>query len=206
VFRTRFERTVREVQYNGARIGLSGRRRDSSPVGVKEPIREIELELCDGASSALFGLALDLVGRGAMRWPWYPASTPRRPADIGWPARWAASDQCRSGRIAGLLQPQLSSAEAARPLVGRTALYRVLANVQGAAVERIRICAPGAGSRCAAPVRPLRVLATATAADDPIAPRPAWMADCFGQVRDWDVRLAHSLPALRARSDRVTRG
>jgi len=43
----------------------------------------------------------------------------------------------------------------------------------------------------------LRLLAVATAADDPIARDLRWIADCFGQLRDWDVRLAHSLPALR---------
>jgi inorganic triphosphatase YgiF len=197
VFRTRFERTVREVQYNGARIELALDEGEIVAGRRKEPIREIELELCDGASSALFGLALDLVGRGRDALALVPSIDSK--AARGYRlAQHAGPHPISAGPdgFAGLLQPQLGSAEAARRVVAH-GVYRVLANVQGAAagedpeyVHQARVALRRTRSA-------LRVLATATAADDPIARDLRWMADCFGQVRDWDVRLAHSLPALR---------
>ena len=197
VFRTRFERTVREVQYNGARIELALDEGEIVAGRRKEPIREIELELCDGASSALFGLALDLVGRGRDALALVPSIDSK--AARGYRlAQHAGPHPISAGPdgFAGLLQPQLSSAEAARRVVAH-GVYRVLANVQGAAVGEDPEYVHQARVALRRTRSALRVLATATAADDPIARDLRWMADCFGQVRDWDVRLAHSLPALR---------
>src|SRR5258706_563819 len=134
VFRTRFERTVREVQYNGARIELALDEGEIVAGRRKEPIREIELELCDGASSALFGLALDLVGRGRDALALVPSIDSK--AARGYRlAQHAGPHPISAGPdgFAGLLQPQLSTAEAARRVVPH-GVYPALAHMQGAAV------------------------------------------------------------------------
>jgi triphosphatase len=64
VFRTQFDRTVRTVQFQGARIEIALDEGRISAGRRSEPICEVELELREGSPSAVFALALDLVGRG----------------------------------------------------------------------------------------------------------------------------------------------
>src|SRR5882757_1144123 len=197
VFRTRFARTVREVRFDGAQVELAldegrivaGRR--------NEPICEIELELREGQSSALFGLALDLIGRGRDALALLPAVDSK--AARGYRlAQRAAPEPVHAGPdgFAALLVPDLSSAEAARRVMAY-GVYRVLANTQGAAlgedlefVHQARVALRRTRSA-------LRLLATATAPEDPIARDLKWIADCFGAQRDWDVLVTHGLPPLR---------
>jgi len=197
VFRTRFQRTARPVQYRGARIEvaldegkiIAGRR--------TEPICELELELLEGATSAVFALALDLIGRG-------PRALALVPAIDSKAARGYRLAQRHGERPTGadaegfcaLLQPQRTHQEVARRLVGH-GVQRVLANVRGAAdrddpeyVHQARVALRRTRSA-------LRLLGVATAADDPVARDLRWMADLFGGTRDWDVLLTQTLPSIR---------
>ena len=202
MFRTQFERTARSVQYRGARIEIvldegritAGRR--------GEPICEVELELReselrDGSLSAVFDLALHLIGRGSSALALRPECESK--ATRGY--RLATRSGVRPAHadaeaFSALLRPDRTHQDAARRIVGY-GVHQVLANVTGAAlgedleyVHQARVALRRTRSA-------LRVLGVARSADDPIARDLRWMADCFGAVRDWDVLLTQSLPLLR---------
>lgn len=197
VFRTQFERTARTVLYREARIEVvldegritAGRR--------SEPICEIELELLQGSPAALFGLALDLIGRGRQALALRPSIGSK--AARGYRLAQRLSEQPAHADAQGfsaLLQPQRTHLDVARRLV-RHGVHLVLANAQGAAlgedleyVHQARVALRRTRSA-------LRVLGVAMTADDPIGRDLRWMADCFGSARDWDVLLTETLPSLR---------
>ncbi|HEX4596760.1 MAG TPA: CYTH and CHAD domain-containing protein [Burkholderiaceae bacterium] len=202
IFRTQFERTARSVQYQGTRIEIA---LDEGRVAAGrriEPLCEVELELREpelrhGSLSAVFDLALDLIGRGSKALALRPeceskATRGYRLAVRGGqrPAHADAEGFC------ALLRPDRTHQDAARRIVGH-GVHLVLANAKGAAlgedleyVHQARVALRRTRSA-------LRVLGVARTADDPIARDLRWLADCFGAVRDWDVLLTQSLPLLR---------
>jgi triphosphatase len=197
VFRTRFERTVRQVRFQGALIEvaldegslLAGRR--------KEPIGELELELKEGSVSAVFDLALDLIGRGRQALALRPAIESKAVRGYRLAQRSGAGPMHADPEgFSTLLQPRRTHLAVARRIVG-LGVQRVLANAHGAwlgndpeYVHQARVALRRTRSA-------LRVLGVATTANDPIAQDLRWMANCFGAMRDWDVLLTQSLPSLR---------
>jgi inorganic triphosphatase YgiF len=202
IFRTQFERTARSVLYGGVRIEIALDEGRITAGRRIEPICEIELELRepearDGSLAAIFELALDLIGRGAHALPLQPACESK--AARGYrlaQRRGERPSHADSDAFAALLRPDRTHQDAARRIVGH-GVHQVLANAKGAAlgedleyVHQARVALRRTRSA-------LRVLGVARAADDPIARDLRWMADRFGAVRDWDVLLTQSLPALR---------
>jgi inorganic triphosphatase YgiF len=197
VFRTQFERTARTLPYQEARIEvaldegriIAGRR--------SEPICEIELELLQGSPSAIFSLALDLIGRGRQALALRPSieSKAARGYRLAQRLREHPAHAEAEG-FSALLQPHRTHLDVARRLV-RHGVHLVLANAEGAAlgedleyVHQARVALRRTRSA-------LRVLDVAGTADEPIARDLRWMADCFGSARDWDVLLTQTLPSLR---------
>jgi len=201
VFRTRFERTVRAVRLRDARIEVAFDEGQISAGRRTEPVCEIELELKDGSPSAIFELALELIGQGRSALALRPAVESK--AARGYRLAQRGIDRPVPADAEGfcaLLQPHRTHLEAVRRIVGH-GVHRVLANVPGAMrgddieyVHQARVALRRTRSA-------LRVLGVAKGADDPIGRDLRWMADCFGATRDWDVLLTHSLPSLR-RADR----
>jgi triphosphatase len=197
MFRTQFERVKRLVRLRGARIEIALDEGRVSAGRRSEPIREIELELREGSLSAVFQLALNLIGRG-------PQALPLRPACESKAARGYRLADRRSEQpvhadpqgFSSLVRPYRTPQDAARRIV-RHGMQQVLANATGAAagkdleyVHQARVALRRTRSA-------LRVLGVAHAAGDPIARDLRWMADRFGAVRDWDVLLTQTLPSLR---------
>jgi inorganic triphosphatase YgiF len=196
VFRTQFERTARLVEFEGARIEVALDEGRITAGRQAEPICEVELELLQGPQAAVFGLALQLVGSGRQALALRPSVESK--AVRGYrlaqhqaerPVHADAEGYCAQVR------PDLSHLQVARRLVGH-GVHRVLANVTGAAagedleyVHQARVALRRTRSA-------LRVLGVARAAGDPIARDLRWLAHCFAAVRDWDVLLTGTLPAL----------
>jgi triphosphatase len=197
VFRTQFDRIERTVEYRGARIELALDQGRITAGRRSEPICEIELELKRGPLSAVFDLALDLIGRGPKALALRPA--PESKATRGYRLARRAGEQpvhADAEGFSALLQPDRTHQEVARRIVGH-GVQRVLANAKGAAlgedleyVHQARVALRRTRSA-------LRLLGVAHAPEDPIARDLRWMADCFGAVRDWDVLLTETLPRLR---------
>jgi triphosphatase len=201
VFRTRFARELREVRLGSALIELaldqghvmSGRRR--------EPLCELELELREGGSAAVYELALALIGSGRDALPLLPcvhskAARGYRLADRSPPSPSAAGAE----EFAAVLRPGMDSQQAARRLVEH-GVNRVLANVDGAAagedlefVHQSRVALRRTRSA-------LRLLGVARQPTDPVARDLRWMAERYGDLRDWDVLATHWLPELAGAID-----
>lgn len=197
VFRSRFERTVRQVRFQGALIDVALDEGTLRAGRRAEPICELELELREGSVSAVFDLALDLSGRGRRALALQPAVESKATRGYRLAQRGAAGPTHADPEgFSALLQPRRTHLEVARRIVGH-GVQRVLANAHGASlgndpeyVHQARVALRRTRSA-------LRVLGVATAADDPVAQDLRWMADCFGAMRDWDVLLTQSLPSLR---------
>jgi inorganic triphosphatase YgiF len=197
VFRTRFERTVRQVRFQGALIEVALDEGSLRAGRRKEPIGELELELKEGSVSAVFDLALDLIGRGRRALALRPAIESKAARGYRLAQRSGAGPiHADPEGFSTLLQPRRTHLAVARRIVG-LGVQRVLANAHGASlgndpeyVHQARVALRRTRSA-------LRVLSVATTADDPIAQDLRWMADCFGAMRDWDVLLTQSLPSLR---------
>jgi inorganic triphosphatase YgiF len=197
VFRTQFERTARIVRYQGAVVEVALDEGRIAAGRRAQAICEIELELREGAPSAIFKLALDLIGRGRQALALRPSIESK--AARGYRLAQRVGDHPAHADAAGfstLLEPQRTHLDVTRRIVGH-GVHRVLANVEGAAlgqdleyVHQARVALRRTRSA-------LRVLGVARAADDPIARDLRWMADCFGAVRDWDVLVSDTLPLLR---------
>ena len=198
LFRTRFQRTERTVQFGGALIEVAFDEGRISAGRTSEPIRELELELRDGPVTAVFDLALQLAGRGNHALALLPA-----PESKAWRGRRLAQRVARQpvhsdgDALPGLLQRQAHrrDSDPARRIVAHS-VQTVLANVQGAAlgedveyVHQTRVALRRARAA-------LRALGAGRGADNPVGRDLRWMADCFGAVRDWDVMLSHTLPSL----------
>jgi triphosphatase len=205
VFRTQFERLARSVQYRGARIEIALDEGRVTAGRRSERICEIELELRelglrDGSLAAVFDLALDLIGRGPDALALRPACESKAARGYRLAERTAVRPAHADAEgFSTLLRPDRTHQDAARRIVGH-GVHQVLANATGAAlgddleyVHQARVALRRTRSA-------LRVLGVARSADDPIARDLRWMADCFGAVRDWDVLLTQSLPALRKAS------
>jgi triphosphatase len=197
LFRTQFQRMERSVRYRGARIEIALDEGRVTAGRRVEPISEIELELRDGSLSAVFDLALDLIGRGRRALPLRPACESK--ATRGY--RLAAGSREHPAHadaegFSALLRPDRTHQDVARRIVGH-GVHLVLANAKGAAVGEDLEYVHQARVALRRTRSALRVLAVARAVDDPIALDLRWMADCFGAVRDWDVLLTQSLPVLR---------
>jgi triphosphatase len=197
VFRTRFTRTARPVQYQGARIELALDEGRITAGRRSEGICELELELLEGPPSAIFALALDLIGRGRQALALMPAIDSK--AARGYRLAQRLGDRPTGADAEGfsaLMRQHRTNQQVARRVVG-LGVQRVLANVRGAAtsddleyVHQARVALRRTRSA-------LRLLAVATAADDPVARDLHWMADVFGAARDWDVLLTQTLPSIR---------
>ncbi len=197
VFRTEFERTLRSVRFQGALIEVALDEGSVRAGRRSEPISELELELREGSISAVFELALDLIGHGRQALALRP--TVESKAMRGYrlaQGRTAEPIAADPEGFSALLLPQRTHLDVARRIV-RHGVHRVLANADGAArgddpeyVHQARVALRRTRSA-------LRVLGVASAADDPVAQDLRWMADCFGAMRDWDVLLTQSLPSLR---------
>jgi triphosphatase len=202
IFRTQFERTARSVQYNGTRIEIA---LDEGRVAAGrrvEPICEVELELREpelrhGSLSAVFDLALHLIGRGSTALPLRPECESKATRGYRLAVRSVQRPvHADAEGFSALLRPDRTHQDVARRIVGH-GVHQVLANVKGAAlgedleyVHQARVALRRTRSA-------LRVLGVARSEDDPIARDLRCMADCFGAVRDWDVLLTQSLPLLR---------
>jgi inorganic triphosphatase YgiF len=197
LFRTQFERIERSVQYRGARIEIALDEGRVTAGRRFEQIREIELELRAGSLSAVFDLALNLIGRGRQALPLRPACESKAARGYRLAARIGEQPvHADAEGFSALLHPNRTHQHAARRIV-RHGVQLVLANAQGAAagkdleyVHQARVALRRTRSA-------LRVLGVAHKADDPIARDLRWMADCFGAVRDWDVLFTQILPSLR---------
>ena len=200
LFRTRFERTERTVQFGGARIEVAFDEGSISAGRASEPICELELELRDGPVIAVFDLALTLVGRGSLALALLPA-----PESKAWRGRRLAHRNrvtrqpvpADGEEFSALLQGQANrlDIDPARRIVAH-GVQTVLANVQGAAlgedleyVHQARVALRRARAA-------LRALGAARGPDDAVGRDLRWMTDCFGAVRDWDVLLSHTLPKV----------
>ncbi len=196
VFRTRFDRTVHEVQLDAARIEVAwdqgwvraGRRR--------EAICELELELHEGAAAAAFALALQLVGRGRDALALLPSVESKAARGYRLADRLPLAPQSAGAEgFSERLRPRMSCVEAAHGIVEH-GMNRVLANLAGAAagahpeyVHQSRVALRRVRSA-------LRLLRVATGDGDPVARKLRWLADRYGSLRDWDVLLDDCLPAL----------
>jgi len=196
VFRTSFHRSLFEVRTGGALIELAfdqghvlaGRRR--------EAICELELEVRGGEPAAVYELALALMGRGREALALMPsveskAARGYRLADREAPAPLFAGAE---GFIA-VLEPDMDCATAARRIVEH-GVNLVLANLAGSAagddlefVHQSRVALRRTRSA-------LRLFEVARGAGDPVARNLRWMAQRYGQLRDWDVMVTQWLPAL----------
>ncbi|HEX4585108.1 MAG TPA: CHAD domain-containing protein [Burkholderiaceae bacterium] len=197
VFRTQFERTARTVRYQGAVVEVALDEGRITAGRRAQPVCEIELELREGSPSAIFNLALDLIGRAGQGLALRPSIESK--AARGYRLAQRVGERPAHADAAGfssLLEPQRTHLEVARRIVGH-GVHLVLANAEGAAlgedleyVHQARVALRRTRSA-------LRVLGVARAADDPIARDLRWMADCFGATRDWDVLVSETLPLLR---------
>lgn len=206
VFRTDFARRRWHLAYGGARIELAldqgvirtGQGRQAR----SEPLLELELELQDGPVDALYGLAL------ALAWP---------PADGSRPGLWLVpSDLSKAQRGLALLQGHTVRAQrpavpvlaaSAAPLAAFQAiawacLAPLQANLTRLALDTRALADPEFVHQSRVALRRLR---TALKLFAPWLParfvrtwRPYWQAAArrLGEVRDWDVFDAETLPRL----------
>jgi inorganic triphosphatase YgiF len=193
-FRTRFRRSLWRVGGGAIEVAL-----DEGEILAGErraPILELELELKSGPVDALYRLAARLAGRGGEALALLPAVESK--AARGW--RLAAGEvavplKANAAAVAGALAPDTVASAALRQVVERGTTL-LLANAAGGiagadpefvhqarvAVRRMRSAA--------------RLLGGAAGWPPSLDGELRWIARRLGAVRDWDVLLAQTLPAL----------
>ncbi len=201
VFRTRFARTLWEVDFKASRIevALDRGRIEAKLAGkrVVEPIAELELELKDGRADDLLALALRLAGRGTSGLALVPLV--RSKAERGY--RLAAGTppvptKASARGFVDRLERDLSSGAALRAVMAH-GLSVLLANTEvlhdahdPEFVHQARVALRRMRSA-------LRLL-DRRHADFPesLAKELRWVGQTLGAARDWDVLVGSTLPAM----------
>jgi inorganic triphosphatase YgiF len=190
-FVTDFERIRRTLRIGESRIELSFDRGELVAGKSREPISELELELIDGATAALFDLAAALQQTLPLR----PLS--RSKAERGYALSGLADEPRKAGSV--VLGPQMS-VEQSLALILASGLGQLQANEHG--------MLSGAGSEYLHQMRvAVRRLRSALGAHADVATGESlewlrsglkWMNARLGVARDWDVFVAELLPPLLA--------
>ena len=203
VFRTRFTRTLWQVEFRGSRIEVAldrghieAHRGDRA---VRAPISELELELKAGRAADLLALAGRLVGRGAQALALVPLV--RSKAERGYRLAEGAEPAVTKASARGFveqLRADLSSAAALRAIVAH-GLHVLLANTEELRVSRD----PEFVHQARVSLRRMRSalrLFDRRHADFPAAlsSELRWIGRSLGEARDADVFESSSLPALLA--------
>jgi inorganic triphosphatase YgiF len=201
VFRTRFARTLWEVEFKASHIevALDRGRIEANIAGkrVVEPIAELELELKEGRPEDLLALALRLVGRGASGLALVPLV--RSKAERGHRLAAGAPPAPTKASARGFvdhLERDMSSGAALRAIMAH-GLYVLLANIEvlhdandPEFVHQARVALRRMRSA-------LRLL-DRRHADFPeaVANELGWVGQTLGAARDWDVLVESTLPAM----------
>jgi CHAD domain-containing protein len=194
VFRTRFSRTLHHA--DGGAIELALDEGEIVAGGRRETILELELELKSGAADRLYGLALELAGRGTEALALRPATESKALRGYRLAAGEAAAPRkANAHAVAGGLTGGTTLGAALRSVIERGTTL-LLGNADGigdgtdpefihqarVAVRRMRSAARLFGADAGWPAT----------LDDELR----WIGRRLGAVRDWDVLLASTLPAL----------
>ena len=188
-FVTDFERTHRILQVGESRIALSFDRGEVVAGKTREPISELELELIDGATVALFDLAAELQQGVPLR------SLSRSKAERGYALSGLADAPRKAGSI--VLEQQLS-VEQSLTLILACGLSQLQANEHGMLA--------GGDSEYLHQMRvAVRRLRSALGAHADVATGETfdwlrrelkWAGARLGVARDWDVFVTELLPPL----------
>ena len=201
VFRTRFARTVWEVDLRSSRIEVAlDRGRIEASVGRKrarEPIAELELELKEGRAEDLLALALRLVGRGPHSLALVPMV--RSKAERGHRLALGAAPRPTKASARGFVEhlaPDMSSGAALRTLMAH-GLSVLLANTEALHEGRD----PEFVHQARVALRRMRSalrLLDRKHRDFPesLANELRWVGQTLGAARDWDVLVESTLPAM----------
>ena len=188
-FVTDFERINRTLKVGESSITLSLDRGEIVAGKRREPISELELELIDGKTGALFDLAAELQSQLPLR----PLS--RNKAERGYALAGLAEAPRKAGAIA--LDPQMSIAQSLAVILG-SGLAQLQANEHGMLdgrdieyLHQMRVA-----------VRRMRSALSAhkdVAAGEPfdtLRRELKWAGARLGVARDWDVFATELLPPL----------
>jgi inorganic triphosphatase YgiF len=196
VFDTRFERRLWQIEYGGARLEAALDTGTISAGRRREPICELELELKAGPAAALPEFALQLAGTGARALALMP---------------YGESKSARGYRLAARAAPQPVKAQARRltsAVSADTGIDAALRAVCARATEIVIANAHGALARddpefvhqARVAMRRLRSAARLTrrwvAFPPELAGELRWIARRLGAVRDCDVLVECTLPAI----------
>ncbi len=201
VFRTRFARTLWEVDFRSSRIEVAlDRGRIEATVGRKravEPIAELELELKEGRAEDLLALALRLAGRGAHSVALVPMV--RSKAERGHRLASGTAPLPTKASARGFvdqLAPDMSSGAALRAILSH-GLSVLLANTEALHEGRD----PEFVHQARVALRRMRSalrLLDRKHRDFPesLANELRWVGQTLGAARDWDVLVESTLPAM----------
>jgi len=210
VFRTRFARTLWEVDFRSSRIEVAlDRGRIEATVGRKravEPIAELELELKEGRADDLLALALRLAGRGPHGLALVPMV--RSKAERGHRLAAGAVPLPTKASARGFvdqLAPDMSSGAALRVILSH-GLSVLLANTEALHEGR----EPEFVHQARVALRRMRSalrLLDRKHKDFPesLANELRWVGQTLGAARDWDVIVESTLPAMAAAAPAVLR-
>jgi triphosphatase len=201
VFRTRFARTLWEVEFKASRIevALDRGRVEAKVEGkrVVEPITELELELKEGRAEDLPALALRLAGRGTRRLALVPLV--RSKAERGHRLAAGASPAPTKASARGFvdqLERDMSSGTALRAIMAH-GLSVLLANTEmlhdahdPEFVHQARVALRRMRSALRLLDREHRDF------PEPLANELRWVGQTLGAARDWDVLVESTLPAI----------
>lgn len=203
VFRTRFARTLWEIDFKSSRIevALDRGRIEARVAGRRavEPISEVELELKAGRAKDLIALALRLAGRGARSLALVPLI--RSKAERGHCLAAGAPPASTKASARGFvdhLERDMSSGAALRAIMAH-GLNVLLANT-----ERLHeVHDPEFVHQARVALRRMRSalrLLDRRHEDFPesLAGELRWVGQTLGAARDWDVFVESTLPALTA--------
>lgn len=203
VFRTRFTRTLWQVEFRESRIEVALDRghieAHRGSRGVRAPISELELELKSGRAADLLALAGRLVGRGAQALALVPLV--RSKAERGYRLAVGAEPAVTKASARGFvewLRAEMSSGAALRAIMAH-GLHVLLANT-----EELRV-SPDPEFVHQARVALRRMRSALRLLDRKHADFPAalsselrWIGRRLGEARDSDVFESSSLPVLLA--------
>jgi inorganic triphosphatase YgiF len=201
VFRTRFTRTLWEVDFRSSRIEIAlDRGRIEATVGRKravERIAELELELKDGRAEGLLALALRLAGRGPHGLALVPMV--RSKAERGHRLASGTAPRPTKASARGFvdhLEPNMSSGAALRAILSH-GLSVLLANTEALHEGRDPEFVHQARVALRRMRSALRLLDRKHKDfPEPLANELRWVGQTLGAARDWDVLVESTLPAM----------
>ena len=188
-FVTDFERTHRTLQVGASRIALSFDRGEIVAGKTRAPISELEIELVDGSTAALFDLAAEL----QQSVPLHPLS--RSKAERGYALCGRAEAPAKAATV--VLEPQSAVGQSFAVIVGST-LSQLQANEHGmlAGLDReylhqMRVAVRRLRSAFGAHKEAMR-----SETFDMLRRELKWAGGRLGVARDWDVFATELLPPL----------